>query len=316
VGVRRASFVLAFVLAGAACADLGGLAGDAGLGPLSPQDAGRDRNVPVPGTDGSGPTATGRCNPANPFSPPELMVSFDATTDNVKGAVLSPDELEVFFLRYVNATSSWELRHARRAAREDEFGAIETMPMSPTPDGFLSLSANGLKLYYWTIDQNFRATRAGTSQAFGTPSSFDVRSGPAPFVVAADDTAYFSVYQAVDGGGFSQDKVIKQGTLRTSGFSSISSPVANIHVAGAYDGVPVLDVTERVLYFASNRPGGKGLADVWVARRASKQLDFGAPLHVPELSTDLPDQVTWVSEDECEVFLDRSSHIYRARRPL
>jgi hypothetical protein len=316
VGIRRASFVLAFVLAGAACADLGGLAGDSGLGPIAPQDAGRDRNVPGPSADGSPPGVTGRCNPANPFSPPELMVSFDATTDNVKGAVLSPDELEVFYLRYVNATSNWELRHARRAAREDDFGAIETTPMSPTPDGFLSLSANGLKLYYWTIDQNFRATRAGSNQVFGTPSSFDVKSGPAPFVVAADDTAYFSVYQASDAGGVSQDKVIKQGTLRTSGFSSISSPVANIHVAGTYDSVPVLDVTERVLYFASNRPGGKGLADVWVARRASKQLDFGAPLHVPELSTDLPDQVTWVSEDECEVFLDRSSHIYRARRPL
>jgi hypothetical protein len=189
------------------------------------------------------------------------------------------------------------------------------MPMSPPPDGYLSLSANGLKLYFWTIDWNYRATRASTSATFGTPSSFDVKSAPAPFVVAADDTAYFSVYQPVGGGGAPQDKVIKKGALRTSGFSSIASQVPNVHTAGSYDNDPVLDVSERVLYFASNRPGGKGLADVWVARRASKQLDFGAPLHVPELSTDLPDQVTWVSADECEVFLDRSSHIYRARRP-
>lgn len=316
VGLGRASWFVALVLAAAACADLGGLATDGGgVAPSpAPKDAG-DGGAREAASDGAAPVEAARCNPANPFDPPELMVVFDATTDHVKGAVLSPDEREVFYLRYVNAMSHWELRHARRATRDGEFGAVETIPMSPPPDGFLSLSANGLKLYFWTIDWNYRATRATTSDVFGTPSSFDVKSAPAPFVVAADDTAYFSVYQPVDGGGIAQDKVLRMGALRSSGFSSLSAPVPNLHVAGAYDSNAVLDVTERILYFATNRPGGKGLADVWVARRASKQLDFGAPLHVPELSTDLPDQVTWVSADDCVVFLDRASHVYRARRP-
>lgn len=87
-----------------------------------------------------------------------------------------------------------------------------------------------------------------------------------------------------------------------------------MHQATFSDERPILNTTETALYFSSNRPGGKGLADIWVSRRQSKQGEFGAPVHVPELSTEEPDQITWVSDDECRVFLDRASHVYLARR--
>lgn len=297
----------------AACVDLGGLAGargedeDAGI-------AGR-KDSGAPRTDGGGDAqvveGAARCDPSKPFGAPELVTLFDPTADFVKGAILSHDELEAFYLRYAGS-GNWDLRHARRAKRSDAFAAVETMNVTPSPDGFLSLTAAGLKLYFWTLENNFRAKRAGTNEAFGTPVKYDVASGPMTFFVDADDTAYFAKTQA--DAGF--EKLIVRATVNSGGFSTVSTVLPNIHVAGALDDRPVLNTSETAMYFASNRAGGKGLADVWVSRRASKQVELGLPVHVPELSTDEPDAVTWVSNDECEVFLDRASHVYRASRPL
>ena len=48
------------------------------------------------------------------------------------------------------------------------------------------------------------------------------------------------------------------------------------------DGCPIQAPDGLSLYMASNRPGGKGSLDIWVARRASTDAPFGAPENLPE----------------------------------
>ena len=48
------------------------------------------------------------------------------------------------------------------------------------------------------------------------------------------------------------------------------------------DGCPIESPDGLRLYMASSRPGGKGLLDIWVARRASRDAPFGAPRNLPE----------------------------------
>ena len=43
------------------------------------------------------------------------------------------------------------------------------------------------------------------------------------------------------------------------------------------DGCPIQSPDGRSLYMASNRPGGEGLLDIWVARRQSRNDPWGAP---------------------------------------
>jgi hypothetical protein len=43
------------------------------------------------------------------------------------------------------------------------------------------------------------------------------------------------------------------------------------------DGCPIQSPDGLSLYMASNRPGGQGLLDIWVARRGSTSAPFGAP---------------------------------------
>ncbi|MGH8892049.1 MAG: hypothetical protein ACRDWY_01880 [Actinomycetes bacterium] len=45
----------------------------------------------------------------------------------------------------------------------------------------------------------------------------------------------------------------------------------------AVDGCPIQAPNGLSLYLASNRPGGLGGLDIWVARRASRDVPFGAP---------------------------------------
>ena len=52
--------------------------------------------------------------------------------------------------------------------------------------------------------------------------------------------------------------------------------------SAANDGCPIQSPDGLSLYFASNRPGGKGGLDIWVARRSSTTAPFGAPENLGE----------------------------------
>ena len=47
------------------------------------------------------------------------------------------------------------------------------------------------------------------------------------------------------------------------------------------DGCPILSPNGKSLFMASNRPGGHGGLDIWVARRARVDAPFGAPENLP-----------------------------------
>jgi hypothetical protein len=49
----------------------------------------------------------------------------------------------------------------------------------------------------------------------------------------------------------------------------------------ANDGCPIESPDGLRLYTATNRPGGLGGIDIWMAERASKDAPFGAPVHLP-----------------------------------
>ena len=58
----------------------------------------------------------------------------------------------------------------------------------------------------------------------------------------------------------------------------------------------------------------------WATRKDVASLTFNAPVHVPELDTASTDQPTWISADECVIYLQSTRNaaelkIYRAIRP-
>jgi hypothetical protein len=73
------------------------------------------------------------------------------------------------------------------------------------------------------------------------------------------------------------------------------------------DGCPILSPDERSLFMASNRPGGHGGLDIWVARRASADAPFGAP-------ENLPSPVNSSADDFCPTPLRGGRLLFVSRR--
>lgn len=71
-------------------------------------------------------------------------------------------------------------------------------------------------------------------------------------------------------------------------FSPWGEPVSAESIPGtssqlntaSQDGCPILSPDGLSLYMASNRPGGVGGLDIWVARRARRNAPFGEPVNV------------------------------------
>ena len=74
------------------------------------------------------------------------------------------------------------------------------------------------------------------------------------------------------------------------------------------DGCPIQSPDGLSLYMASNRPGGHGLLDIWVARRASKDEPFGAP-------EDLGAPINSEADDFCLTPVRGTGLFFVSRRP-
>jgi WD40-like Beta Propeller Repeat len=73
------------------------------------------------------------------------------------------------------------------------------------------------------------------------------------------------------------------------------------------DGCPIQSPDGLGLYLASNRPGGKGGLDIWVATREKKSDPWGAPVSLPE-------PINSTSDDFCPTPLHGGGLLFVSRR--
>jgi hypothetical protein len=75
------------------------------------------------------------------------------------------------------------------------------------------------------------------------------------------------------------------------------------------DGCPIQSPDGLSLYMASNRPGGKGGLDIWVATRPSKRAPWGAPENLPE-------PINSASDDFCPTPVGAARLFFVSRREV
>lgn len=267
-------------------------------------------------TKDAGPTGP-RCNPAKPFGAPVIVPELDGAVAT-RTAVMTPDELEIFYLR--GASSTFELRHARRASRNATWSEPQSEVLAPDATYLTAITAGGLKLYYWrtgaTLDEtdNHFATR-GTAWGPGTKLIVPSSTRRPTFPVKNDDGAYYSDLLKKDDGGASGEKGIFRGNMTST---SVFSPqqLDGIHNVKGLDEWPVVNSAETTLYFSSSRPAGLGGADIHVSTRKDNRSPWTVPMLVAEVSSPSPENPTWVSDDDCVLLIDRLGHSMRADRPL
>ncbi len=110
-------------------------------------------------------------------------------------------------------------------------------------------------------------------------------------------------------------------TTDSSGTQS-AALLGDVNLTAYSDGAPVVSDDGNTLYFASDRPGGQGAKDIFVATWNSTAKKFQNPIVVQELNSTGFDKPTWLSPDGCVIYLSSTrtgglgqSDLYMATRP-
>lgn len=270
--------------------------------PLDP-DAGAAADTGTAARDGAPPETPGCL--ARRFRTPTLLAGVNSAAVEADGW-LADDQLTA----YVRSTRAGglgdnDLYTARRADRTAAFAAPVLIAGINTAasDTNAVVAGDGLTVYLasnrgGTNHDIYVATRATVASAFGTPQLLLNVSSGADDVPNWINPAQTRLYLTSNRSG-NQDLYVASRASADVAFgpavalAALNSPV--------YDYVPILTPDELTVWFQSQRAGGVGVTDIWMAQRASIDAAFGAPVNVSELNTPSSESPNWLSPDGCEL---------------
>lgn len=274
-----------------------------------------------PGGDGGG---TVSCNPAKPFDAPVAVTELNSLLDD-QTPTLTADQLTVLFAsNRAGGAGGLDLYISTRPSRGNVWstpaplGGVNTAANQSRP----MLTADGLTLYAETTtgsDWNLsKATRATPQASFGPLQAEPVINGNtfdmSPSVLPDGSTIFF----VSDRNG--SNDLYRATRTGTTWSAPAIVPGANVNSSDWSESYPLISADALTLYFASDRPGGLGLLDIYVAKRATPTSAFDDPVLVTELNTAVNDLPSWLSSDGCELWLSRlvpssGQELLVARRP-
>jgi len=289
--------------------------------------AGRDGVCPGPiaflpdagaaslGDGGAGPSdSTGRC-PAGlaEFGAPEPVTGLGLDAQ-LFGASLSADGLTL----YVAAVTG-ETERIYTATR-DGLGTAQfsnaaelTITRSMGRDGTPFISFDGLAIYFFSDRSEgvgsrdlWRARRQNARSPFDPPTELRALNTPdlelSPWLTRDDLTLLFA--SSRPGGSGGTDIWI---STRENSAVDFPAPLNRADLnTSAEEGRAVFTSDALQAIFASDRPGGLGYADLWMASRADAALPFEAARNLGQLNTADADQDVALSSDDRELFFASS----------
>lgn len=321
--MSRSSVLVALVVVCAACNALvgydnlekipadpgrssGGGGGGGGSGGGGDDDDDDDTTSDAGGTTsssgGADASVTGRCDPAKPFGTPVRVDAFDGWS-----ARLSIDELEAFWVGPQNS-----LHSAKRTSRDGPWASGGTILMNPKFLLLQSITQNGNKIYYIPDNSDLvtrSSTRADKNSAWNPGVKVD-EPGTSDniFYADGDDIVYLDAFKS----GTSGERNLFTATLSGGVISTSFQPIPVTDQAGVTEWHPVVNSSQTNLYFLR---GDDPNARVFRAHRATKGAAWEAPTAEPILDGADGDAPSWVSEDDCVIYLDRDTISFMAVRP-
>lgn len=268
-----------------------------------PQDATGDQRVVDAGSsdstsDAAMDSSAAACDPNKPFGKPQGVTELTSMSGE-GGAKLSTDGLTVYFTSTRNGPL--DIFFATRSSVATIFGPATNIPFvnGMPPRAYPTLTGDALTIVYENAMMGtlMQSTRATMSDPFPAAQPVFNEVGDAfPHLVPDGSALYFS--------HSSMMSPTRLNRSEKNGVYQPGAPISGLAQGGQWVDVgPAVTPDERTIYFGSNRPGSTGAVDVWVARRKAKTDPFGTAALVSELSTPQIDIPTWISPDECEVWL-------------
>ncbi|MBS2018018.1 MAG: PD40 domain-containing protein [Deltaproteobacteria bacterium] len=324
---RRASPLVAsaFALTLVRCATRYGSEDPATPEPPPVGDAGGGGEASLDGStpDGAVPVvdAGPLCDKTKPFGAPARLAELDPTI-HAASPRLSHDELTLYFTTSSQAGDA-DLARMVRLKGSATFGPVVLLPANTSfDDNDPSVSADHLRLFFHSTRGGngdlFAARRGGPLAPFGDVQAIQTLNTDAgeahPYYrqaaselwfVREDVQTLFDIYVATEtSGGFGPPQRVTE-----------LSSTAN-------EWLPQISEDGLTILFASDRGGGKGGFDLWLASRANEKLPFSSPVPIDELNTAANEFAGWLSADGCRIWFSSNradagglSSIYFAERP-
>lgn len=286
----------------------------------STRDAASSTDAPV----SDAPAAS--CDLSKPFKTPVRLTELDEISPRSTPR-LSADELTLYFTtRGVDASSGAELGVLTRASKSAPFGDQKILSQSGVfNDNDPSVAIDHLSLW-------FHSGRNGTADIFSsTRISTGMPFGPAAIItVVSTDTANENQPYFRAGGNelwFISDRPGGAGLydiyMSTKSGNTFAAPTRVVELSSpSEDWQPQPSDDGRTIIFASDRAGGLGKLDLWMAKRASTTAFFNVPVPLTELNSASTEQAGWLSADGCRIWFssgrgtnDATQSIYYAERP-
>lgn len=247
--------------------------------------------------------APGADKPAPPLGsfgvPTKLVALSSAQADDDPS--LTEDQLEIYFASHRSGGPGIE--NIWRSTR----GSITAAWAAPQPVAALNstsqdctprVSLDGLTLHFASLRSgNFEvyvSTRASRTAAWNAPALVPALASSADdYGGSLSQNGLALAFYSARGGD--HDLYLAK---RTSPTTPWGAPVEVSELSTpSEEGGPQLDPSERVLFFFSTRPGGKGDRDLWMASRPGPTGPFGAPTPIVELNTPEEESDLWISPD-------------------
>jgi Tol biopolymer transport system component len=242
-----------------------------------------------------------------PFQAPELVTGLNRDSLDHFGPSISSDGSTLYFSGS-DALTLDDIFTATRADRGARFSAAVALDSVNTTsaDGSPSISNDGLTLYFYSTRplgmggrDIWSASRPNLQADFGTATLLAAVNGDSDdnlqWLSADELTIVFSSTRS--GGG---DLYIATRSNRKSAFSAPDS-LYGINGATREDRA-ALSNDGLTIYFVSDRTGGLGDKDIWVATRTSPQGDFGNITNLEVVNSPQRDIDVALSSDEREIF--------------
>jgi len=243
--------------------------------------------------------------------------------ESVFGPSLSTDGRTLYFSAY--ADGEQQIYAASRDARGAAFADVRELPLvnSPASDGSPFISANGERLYLFSERIGgvggrdvWISQREGAG--FSAPELLGSINSPATELLpwlTTDELSLIFVSNRNGGQGGADLWV----ATRDDTDDEFGAPV-NLSDLGSTEneGRAVLSADGRTAFFSSDRAGGRGGPDLWVATREARRQPFSAPRNLSSLNSPANDQDVALSSDDTELFFASSrggtSALWRAER--
>jgi hypothetical protein len=303
----------------------GGASGGAGSGSGGARTGGSGGSAgTAAGTAGSGGTTSPTGCTLTDFSEPELIAGLGRSD-----ALYGPSLASNGFLAFSESIDDGpeDIYLSQRSSPDGPFGvALPAAGINTAGwEGTAFLTSNALTLYFYSDRSGgaggrdlYRATRSNTLADFGDVSHLEGVNGGAddhmPWLSPDERTIYFASNRPAIGGDTNLWVAHRNGVL--DGFDP------PLEVAGVNsverDISPALSSDQLILFFCSDREGGPGSDDIWMATRDDPESDFGPPEPVPIINSTWSELNVTSSSDGREIIFssnrDGTRKLYRSVR--